>query len=211
MPRNPQQNSFIPKTDEINTPTGGRKRSGGSLFILFSLGLFVVAFVCAVGLFFYKQNVKSNLADRKQELKQARSGFDPALINELDQLDTRISTTEKLLESHTAITPVFPIIESVTLTSVSFSSMKIAHKQTSDQDSPSGNSESGNFTVSLGGIGPGYPTVALQSSELADHDKIRNPILSDFSLNNEGNVEFSVQFTIPKEELLYTRTNISSS
>jgi len=210
MPRNQRQNSFIPKADSINPPTGGGKRSGGSLFILFSLGLFVVAIVIAVGLFFYKQSVTANLADRQQQLDQARSGFDPALIDELDKLGARISTTKELLNNHIAFTPVFPIVESVTLTSVSFNSMNIEYGESSNEDSPSGNSDNSRVIVNLSGTAPGYPTVALQSSELASHDKIRNPVLSDFSLNNEGNVEFSVQFRIPEEELLYKNTNISS-
>lgn len=212
MSRNQRQNSFIPKTDSFQTSGSSRKRSGGSYFILGSLGLVIVAGLLSVGLFFYKQSVQSTLAEKQQELEQARSGFDAELIESLNDLDNRISTAKELLNEHIAFTPIFPIIESTTLTNVSFNTMEATYSENteSDADSPSGNSGAGSVTVNLSGVGPGYPTIAQQSSELADHDQIRNPVLSDFSLNNEGNVEFSVQFTIPEEEILYTNTNISN-
>jgi len=214
MPNNQRKNSFIPRTNSVEPSTSDSKRSGGTIFILVSFGLFIVTVLASVGLFLYKQSVKSNLTEKQQQLEQARSSFDPALIDELSQLDNRISTAEQLLNNHLAFTPIFPIIESVTLKSVSFNSMEVAQKEEEEDsesgDTPDGNSEMDGVTVKLEGVGPGYPTIALQSSELADHNKIRNPILSDFSLNNEGNVEFSVQFTVPVEEVRYTNTNISS-
>jgi hypothetical protein len=207
-----RQNSFIPKTDSFQTSGGNQKRSGGSYFILGSLALAIIAVLLSVGLFFYKQSVQSTLAEKQQQLEQARSGFDAGLIESLSDLDNRISTARELLNEHITFTPIFPIIESTTLTSVSFNSMEITHSESSggSADSPSGNSNPGSVTVNLSGTGPGYPAIALQSSELADHDQIRNPVLSDFSLNNEGNVEFSVQFSIPEEEILFTSTNISN-
>jgi hypothetical protein len=259
MSGNNPENSFIPETnslrsrpddDSYNPQSIRETRSGGSLFVWFSLGLLVVAMLVSAGLFIYKQSVKSNLAGKQNQLKQARSGFDAALIDELDSLAARIDTTKELLNQHVAFTAIFPIIERATLTSVTFNSMKVEYDRSEDSKSEDSSADAdsasadqpqdagqtdaqsnqeperttgadllsqsqasgdgGSVTVNLSGVGPGFPTVALQSSELADNDRINNPVLSDFSPNENGNVEFSVQFTIPESEILYQNTSMSS-
>jgi hypothetical protein len=205
MPRKQAQSSFIPESDSLEPPTGGRKSTGGNALVLISIGLLVLTILAAAGLFLYKNRVQSKLSERQQELKEKRSAFDPALIDELSKTADRVSTAKSLVDNHLAFTPIFSIVESVTLTSVQFNSMNVSYNE--GEDSPSSDSQpTDGVTVTLSGIGPGYAAIALQSSELADHDKIRNPILSDFSLNDEGNVEFSVQFVVPEEEVLYKNT-----
>lgn len=210
MPRNQSRPSFIPKSDSFSSPPE-RKRGGGSTLILISLGFFIVAVLAAGVLFFYQQRLESNLADRQQELEQARSAFDPALIDELAAFESQVSTANTLLNQHLALTPLFPIIENATLTNVQFNSMDVSYdggKESSEggQMTTEADISDAVFTVQMSGIGPNYASIALQSSELINHDKIKNPVLSDFSLNNEGDVEFSVQFSVPEKHMLYKNT-----
>lgn len=208
MPRKQAQSSFIPESDSLTTSPKRSKSSGGNILVLVSLGLLVLTILAAAGLFLYKNSIQNTLAERQQELEEKRSAFDPALIDELSETADRVGTAESLVDNHLAFTPIFSIVESATLTSVQFNSMGVSYNDGED-DSPNSDSSqqsSGGVTVDLTGIGPGYAAIALQSSELADHDKIRNPILSNFDLNDEGNVEFSVQFTVPEEEVLYKNT-----
>lgn len=211
MARNNAQSSFIPESDTLNPPgnSGSSRRGGGNYLVLISLGLLIVVILLAGGLFIYKQNLQSTLAERSQSLEQKRSAFDPGLINELGAVETRVNTAQTLVDNHLAFTPIFSVVESVTLSSVQFNEMEVSYNEAGGAG-PQANSDnqasSGGVTVTLAGVGPGYATIALQSSELAEHDKIQNPVLSDFSLNNEGNVEFSVEFNVPEEEVLYKNT-----
>ncbi len=207
MPGNQAQSSFIPESDSLTSPDGGRRSRGGSVLVLVSLGLLIVTVLAAVGLFVYKNSLSTTLADRQQELEERRSAFDPALIDELDKTATRVETARSLVDNHLAFTPIFSIVESATLTSVQFSAMEVTYNDGGGGDPANSDSQpSGGVTVNLTGTGPGYATIALQSSELADHDKIQDPILSDFQLNDEGDVEFSVEFMVPEEEVLYKNT-----
>lgn len=209
MPDNRSQSSFIPKSEVLSTPDsdggGSRRKRGGSALVLVSLGLFISAIIAAGGLFVYKLNVTSTLAERQQELKDRRSAFDPAIIDELGRTADRLNTAQSLVNNHIAFTPIFSIIESATLSSVRFNSMQVEYSEAGNPTGPD-SEQSDEVIVAMEGIGPGYPAIALQSSELADHEKIKNPILSNFQLSNEGNVEFSVEFNIPKEEVLYNNT-----
>lgn len=208
MPASKSQSSFIPESDSLTSPDGGGRRSrGGNALVLVSLGLLIVTVLAAAGLFIYKNSLSTTLSDRQQELEDRRSAFDPALIDELDKTATRVETAQSLVDNHLAFTPIFSIVESATLTSVQFSSMEVTYNDSSGTNPGNSNSQpNGGVTVTLTGVGPGYATIALQSSELADHDKIRNPILSDFTLNDEGDVEFSVEFMVPESEVLYKNT-----
>lgn len=208
MPANKSQSSFIPESDSLTSPEGGGRRPrGGNALVLISLGLLIVTVLAAGGLFVYKNSLSTTLADRQQELQDRRSAFDPALIDELDKTATRVETAQSLVDNHLAFTPIFSIIESASLTSVQFSSMEVAYNDVGGNNPANSDSQpSGGVTVNLTGTGPGYATIALQSSELADHDKIQDPILSGFELNDEGDVEFSVEFMVPEEEVLYKNT-----
>jgi hypothetical protein len=219
MPDQRNQSSFIPKTDSLQSTSRDSKRSGGSALILVSLGLFIVAILAAGGLFLYQQNLRSTLSDRQEKLQQKRSAFDPALIDELAHTDARLDTARSLLENHTALSPIFSVVESVTLQSVQFQTMEISHRENESEENNSDSSgQSGpnatrnqattTTTVNLSGVGPGYATIALQSSALADHDKDSNPILSNLALNNDGTVECTVEFTVPTNEVLYKNTTI---
>lgn len=206
MPRKQAQSSFIPESDSLTAPSTGSKSSGGNILVLISIGLLVLTILAAAGLFLYKNSVQSTLVERQQELEEKRSAFDPALIDELSQTADRVGTAKSLVDNHLAFTPIFSIVESATLTSVQFNSMQISYNEGGDSPGSDSEQSTDGVTVNLTGIGPGYAAIALQSSELADHDKIRNPILSKFTLNDEGNVEFSVQFTVPEQEILYKNT-----
>lgn len=202
MPRKEPQSSFIPKTGTLNT-AGARSGSGGSVLILIAAGLLALIIVASIGLFFYKQYSQSQLQQKQQRLQQARTAIDTSLITELDQLETRINTAKELLDKHVAVSNVFPVIESITLASVQFSSMKLS-RGTSGKKQGSDNSSSGSITVNLAGSAPGYPAVVLQSSEIASHPSVINASLSKFKQQKTGDVQFSVQFTIPEKEVLYT-------
>ena len=203
--------SFIPKQGESGS-SSTRHYAGGKQLNLVAFLTFVLAFAVCAGLFFYKKQAQSKQAKAEQELIQARQAFEPELINELDKLAKTINTAETLVNEHTALTPLFPLIEETTLKSVQFSSMEVSISNESTQTPNEGNengessSEPSLATVSLTGTGPGYASVALQLSEIVDHDQLLNPVLSEYSLTEEEKVDFSIEFSVPQSELRYVNT-----
>jgi len=201
--------SFIPKKGESGS-SSKHHYAGGKRLNLVAFLAFLLAFAVCAGLFFYKKQAQSKQAKAEQELIQARQAFEPELINELDKLAKTINTAETLVNEHTALTPLFPLIEETTLKSVQFSSMEVSISNESTQTPETGDEESSSepslATVSLTGTGPGYASVALQLSEIVDHDQLLNPVLSEYSLTEEEKVDFSIEFSVPQSELRYVNT-----
>lgn len=218
-----QSSSFIPKgaahyrqPSHVDSSDSGGGGSHKGLLLTISIVLSSIAALAAGGVFFYTQYLESDLADKKQELAQAQAAFEPEVIEELEKIDTRISSAAEILNNHTAVTPVFDVIESITLASVQLTNLSVhsrtgmmttSEAQDASDELPEGVEEDdGDVVVSLTGIARDYASVQLQAQALEENEEILNPELSDFSLNEQGNVVFSIDFTLDEEYMSYEST-----
>lgn len=197
-----QSSSFIPEETDSRSSSGGSNRGGNLLTAIAGILTGVVG-LAAAGVFLYKQYSQSQLAQKKQQLKQAKANFDQELIDELERLSNRIDTAKKLLDKHVVYTPIFNTVEEATLAGVQFTSMEVNRSDQSQNNQAGSNS---GVTVLMQGVGRSYAAVALQSEALAEHEDIVNPILSEFSSVDGGNVRFSVEFSVPKSKVQYDNT-----
>lgn len=220
-----QSSSFIPKgvahyqNSKPSSDNKGKGGSGGgfgassSLVFTISAVLAVVAALLAAAAFFYTQYLEADLADKQQQIAQAQAAFEPDVIDELGAIDTRFSAVEDLIENHTAVTPIFEVLESVTLASVqlldvSFFSVERttfpeAEEGAGDEEE---DSDAGDITISITGVAPDYASVALQSQALKGNEVVIDPQLTDFALDEAGRVQFTAEFTLPAEFMSYEDT-----
>lgn len=157
MAGNFNSSSFIPKGGSQYSESSPSKSSGSDQFgILLAVSsvLFLLAAAAAGGVFFYTQSLETDLAEKKTEFKQAQGVFQPDVVNRLTTIDKRTSAAKKLLNNHRAVTPVFDVIESVTLASVQLNSVTIS-------TSPSDNSSDGNQGGEGGGEGADVTPTSL--------------------------------------------------
>jgi hypothetical protein len=176
------QSSFIPK-GPLATPgfTPAAKTKPSGLFSLFCLFVFVLSLIGSVGIFGYNWYLSSKITKMGNDLQDARAAFEPETIKELTRLDARLVGTRDLLAQHTVLTPLFEFIESSTLKSVRFSSLEY---------SASTNAANG-VTLSMKGQAHGYASVALQADIFNKSKYIKNPLFSDLTLDDKGNVTFA--------------------
>lgn len=196
MAANFKPSSFIPK-EPVKTTDGGRdsrKKHSVDIFLFIAGIIFVFSLLLAGGMYGYKYYVEKNLADKRQELEEARAAFEPKLIEELDQLDARLSVAQTLLEEHTALTPAFRIIGENTLQSVQLTNFTITEN------------EEGGASVTAKGEAEDYSGVALQSDVFGESEYIRNPIFSSFGRSDSGAVSFELSFSIAPSQVLYKNT-----
>lgn len=199
--------SFIPKGGaQYSGPTASRKRHSNSLLMTTAVVIAAIAVLAAGGVFFYTQYLESNLSDKKQQLAQAQAAFDPEIIDELEQLDMRINAAEDILNDHTVITPVLTVVESITLESVQLISLAVMSPDVVAQEEKRDEAGPRRVEVSLVGVARDYAAVALQSQALAENESIQNPILSNFTLNDQGDVEFAIEFSLSPEYMDYEST-----
>ena len=187
------QTSFIPKKPIIKESAISSRPVGilfiASLFILFTVLL------ATGGLFFYKGVVKKSIADKEKTLNLAKERFEPSKITELQVLDKRLRASSEILEKHIAITPVFEALEQLTVKTVRFT--KFSYELSEDNAA---------INVKMSGQAIGYRSVALQSDLFAKNKNLIDPIFSNLTLDNSGNVLFDLEFSVDPSFVNYKRT-----
>lgn len=184
------QTSFIPKKTIIERPK--KIQGGGGIVNLFSFIIFIIALLSVGGAYLYRESVKTNIEEYKKSLAIAKNQFEPSLITELQILDKRLNAATAILDQHVAVSPIFVLLEESTLPTVRYSDF------TYDIDA-----KTNLVNVEMKGEAKGYNFIALQADLFNDNKFIKNPIFSDLVLDQNGNVDFNLTFSVDKSLISY--------
>jgi hypothetical protein len=184
------QTSFIPKKTVIESPK--RIKSGGGAINLIAFIVFLASLIAAGGAYFYRESVKTDIEEFKRSLAVAKNQFEPSLITELQILDKRLNAATTILEKHIAVSPIFVLLEEVTLPTVRYSDFSYEVDTTTNL-----------VNVTMKGEAKGYNFIALQADLFDDNKFIKNPIFSDFVLDQTGNIDFNLTFSVDKSLVSY--------
>ncbi len=178
------QTSFIPKKPIV----AERAVSGRSVGVLTIVSIFILFTVLlgSVALFFYKGILTKNISDMFSQLDVAKHRFEPSKITELQVLDKRLQASTEILSKHITITPVFQAIADITMKTVRFT--KFSYDLGTDKDAK--------VTIKMSGMAVGYRSVALQSDLFAQNKNFINPVFSNLTLDDKGNVIFDLEFSV---------------
>jgi hypothetical protein len=178
------QTSFIPKKPMIEE----RVKTTRSVGFLGIIAIFILFTVCiaTVALYFYKGIVTKNITAMQNNLNLARNRFEPARIAELQVLDKRLRASTEILSKHIAITPIFEILQSVTMKTVRYT--KFGYSVGDEKDAK--------VVIKMSGIAVGYRSVALQADLFAKNKNLIDPVFSNLNLDDKGNVVFDLDFSV---------------
>lgn len=183
------QTSFIPKKPLIaSTRIDGHHSI--NFFFLIGLVVFIISAVAAGYVFLEKQLTQNHIKEAQKSLATTRETFDPSLIDTLTQLDNRFEAGKDLLNHHLSVSSLFQLLESITLKSVRFTSLTF----TAGTDLT---------TLSMKGEGESFSSIALQSDVLGKIKSLKNPIISDLVLEQNGNVGFQFNAAVDPSAILY--------
>lgn len=180
------QTSFIPK----KTLTPQTPKRGGSFGLLnvIAFVIMVVSLLVAGGSYLYRDNLSQKIDEMKLSLDRAQNIFEPELLEELEALDRRIQAAEVILGSHIAVSPIFEVLQDITLPTVRY----VDFTYEIDSVNPDV------VHVAMSGEAVSYDAITLQADLFSENRFIRNPIFSNFSLNKVGNVDFDLMFDVSK-------------
>lgn len=186
------QTSFIPKKPVVET----RVESGGiSLFLLLAIIIFIVTSALSVGIWFWQKKLANDISVAVQALASARASYEEKTINEMLRLDDRIKESKKLLNQHTAITPVFALLEANVLRNVQLKSLKFS--QGTD----------GKINIDLSGVALDYDALLRQSNAFGSEnlrDLISQPVISDFNPTADGRIAFNFKAFVNRNLISYS-------
>ena len=196
------QTSFIPKKPMVEVRATATKPVG-ILVVLSMLVLFTILLGTA-GLYFYKTSLTKSLAQMEGDLSKARNRFEPSKITELQLLDKRLRASSEILSNHIAISPIFQALQAITMKTVRYT--QFSYELGNDKDAM--------VTVKISGIATGYRSIALQSDLFTTKDEGKNfidPVFSNLSLNEKGNVLFDLEFSVDPSFVDYKQMLMTQS
>ncbi len=160
-----------------------RARSVGLLTIISIFVLFTVLLV-TVSLFFYKGIMTKNIIKMESDLNLAKDRFEPSKISELQVLDRRLRASSEILSKHIVVTPVFKALAAITMKTVRYT--KFSYDFGADS----------RIIIRMSGLAVGYRSVALQSDLFAQNKNLIDPVFSNLTLDDKGNVLFDLEFLV---------------
>lgn len=178
------QTSFIPKKPMIQE----RAVSTQPIGFLTIVSIFILFSVClgTIGLYFYKGILGKNIVKMENNLNLAKARFEPSRITELQVLDRRLNASTEILGKHIAITPIFKILEDITMKTVRYT--KFGYEIGQDKNSK--------VLITMSGIAIGYRSIALQSDLFTEEKNLIDPVFSNLTLDEKGNVFFDLEFSV---------------
>lgn len=199
------QTSFIPKKPLPMPAIGGlstppaKHHATSSFFMGIAVILFILSLAAVGGVYAWKQVLISQQAGYQADLAAREKQFNTDLISQLKEVNVKIDMAKQLLQNHLAISQIFGIIGRITIDNVRFVSMDLSAPDTSG----------GDLSVKLSGYGSSLAAVAFQSDVLNQLEQyglrkvVKNPIISDPSLDSSGTVSFGFTASIDPSSLSY--------
>ncbi len=195
------QTSFIPKKPIVMDPRVIKHSGGTSVLMFISVIIFTVSLAGAGFTFVWKDILIKQQDTYRADLKKAQNRFDIPLIEKLKKANIKIDLGAQLLKRHLAVSEVFNIISSLVADGVRFTSLEFT--------APAGDAESPRITMK--GLGNSYPSIAWQSDVFGQSSKygknkvLKNPVLSEPTVDPDGNVVFTFTATLNADDISYEK------
>lgn len=193
------QTSFIPKKPIIEERLKPARSVG--FFAIIAIFLLFSILIGTGALYFYKTVLEKNITKMQNDLNLAKNRFEPAKITELQLLDKRLQASSKVLSQHVAVTPIFKILQDITMKSVRYT--KFSYDLGEGKDAQ--------VLVKMSGVAVGYRSVALQSDLFAKNKNLIDPVFSNLSLDDKGNVLFDLEFSVDRSLVDYKQMLLRQS
>ncbi len=175
--------SFIPKIPVGIARAPMKVKEPFNLLYFIGTTLFILSVVVSLGFLIGKNILANMIGKQKAELTTKTSLFDHTLTEELSNLKTRMDSGEMLLKNHVALSSLFNVLQKDTLKTIQLKDF--VYGVTAD-----------NRTVALKGEARNYAGLALQADSLTKEKNMQNPVFSDITLDDHGNVTFSFKATV---------------
>ena len=186
------QTSFIPKKP---VDTGAIKPSGDvNLLLLLSIIVFIITGSAAGGVYLYQFSLKKEIAEKDADLKNAQKSFGIADIEELKSRSQHLIAAKALLSGHLAPTTLFSFLEEHTLKAVRLKDFDLKVS-------------GGTVSLVMAGEAAGFNALAYQSEVFTGLNKdFLSPTFSEFSLQDDGDVDFKFETAVNPALLQYKNT-----
>ncbi len=188
------QTSFIPKKPMVEERSTTPRSI--SIFTIISIFILFTVTLATGGFYLYQVSLSKNINQKENDLLLAKNRFEPSKITELQVLDKRLRASSEILSKHMAVTPIFQALSAITMKTVRFT--KFSYSLATDKTAK--------IIVQMSGLAVGYRSIALQSDLFAKNKNLINPVFSNLTLDDKGNVLFDLEFSVDPGFVNYKQT-----
>jgi len=178
------QTSFIPKKPMIEERAVSSRPT--SLFTIISIFIFFTVIIVTGALYFYNGILAKNITQMESDLNLAQDRFEPSKIVQLQVLDKRLIASNEVLSNHIAISPIFDALQAITMKTIGYTKFSYNFDD----------SKNTKITIKMSGTAIGYTSIALQADLFSKNKYLIDPIFSNLSLDDKGNVTFDLDFSV---------------
>jgi len=193
------QTSFIPQKPIVKERTSSSQPV--SIFLIISLFVLFAVLLATGGLYFYKGVMEKSITNMENTLNLAKNRFEPAKIAELQVLDKRLRASSEILSKHIVTTPIFDVLEKLTMKTVRYT--KFSYEL--------GTEKNISVKIKMSGQAIGYRSIALQSDLFTKNKSLIDPVFSNLTLDNNGNVLFDLEFSVDPSFVNYKQALLTES
>ncbi len=187
------QTSFIPKkpvsgeTEKVNVV------HDTDLFTLAATITFIVTALLYGGLYFYNNLLVKQIGEAGKQLEEARAAILPEKIKELADADSRIATVNGLLEKHVVNSKMLVLLGDLAVTKLQFNDLTYTNK-------------TGSPVLKINGEVQTYNALAQQQDILTKNEYVKNPVFSNITLSETGNIKFQFTSSVDLSLVSYKKT-----
>ena len=183
--------SFVPHSAS-SSPRKLRTDLTSAFGVLIYLILAIV-FALAIGVFFYGRILASDQAKKDTALKAAESGIDVNTVNTFVRLRDRLSSGQKLLANHVALSGFFTLFGTLVPSTVRFKSLHVLVD------------DSGTIKIDGTGTAKNFNALAATSASFAHDGHIKDAIFSGININTKDNsVSFALTATVDPKVVAFS-------
>ncbi len=186
------QTSFIPKKPLAEERVV--RQPSLNIFNFIGIIIFIMAVVGAGGVYFWQSALTTQVKDAQASLQKARDKFEINSVRDLQTLEKRLGSADELVTNHIVMAPIFQALQEMTLKTVRFTKFSYTFTGTTNVK---------DMQIKMSGIAKNYNSLALQADALGKNKYFRDPIFSNLSLDDKGNILFEVQFSLDPIFLSY--------
>lgn len=189
------QTSFIPKRSLDDVGRVGIK-TPRNVFSIIAIFMITISLLGAGGVFAYTYFINNKIKIAKEQVTVKEKQFNYGAIEDIVRVDKQLKVGESLLNNHTAVSKLFSVLQDATLKNLRFTSFDFTYL------SPN------KVSLSMKGQARTFGAVARQAELLASASStkqyFKDPLFTDLSLDEKGNVRFGFITTIDPRLITYT-------
>lgn len=185
------QTSFIPRKS-LAKEGGERETKNVGLFAALPAVIFFIALASSGGLYLYKYFLNNSIVEKSTSLERAKNAFEPALIVQLKNLNSRIESSGEIISNHTIVSPIFSLLEESTLKTIRYNSFDYSYKKDDKK-----------LMINLAGEASSYSSIVLQSDSFSKNKFVKSNVFSGLNLNDRGYVTFKLEMELDPKLISY--------